>query len=62
MKMSKRPETIITVQTEGNEPYDILLRESFDELGSSLKNLGCEGHRICIVTDSNVAPLYLDEV
>lgn len=53
---------IITVKTEGNEPYDILLQESFAALADSLKSLGCEGHRICIVTDSNVAPLFLDEV
>lgn len=62
MKMNKIPDKVINVKTEGNEPYDILLRESFDELAVSMKNLGCEGHRICIVTDSNVAPLYLDEV
>lgn len=62
MKMSKKPETVITVKTEGNEPYDILLKESFEELSDSLKKLGCEGHRICIVTDSNVAPLFLEEV
>lgn len=62
MKMSKKPESVITVKTEGNEPYDILLRESFGDLAESLRKLGCEGHRICIVTDSNVAPLFLEEV
>ena len=62
MKMGKKPETVITVKTEGNEPYDILLRESFGALEESMRNLGCEGHRICIVTDSNVAPLFLEEV
>lgn len=62
MKMGKKPETVITVKTEGNEPYDILLRESFGALEESMKNLGCEGHRLCIVTDSNVAPLFLEEV
>ncbi len=52
----------ITVSTEGNDPYDICLEESFDQLGSLLCGIGCRGHRICIVTDSNVAGLYLEEV
>ncbi|MDO4321574.1 MAG: 3-dehydroquinate synthase [Lachnospiraceae bacterium] len=52
----------ITVKTQGNEPYDILLRKSFEELPNALEKLGCPGHRVCIVTDSTVAPLYLDEV
>lgn len=57
-----RPISKITVKTEGNAPYDILFRESFAELPEALELLGCRGHRICIVTDSNVAPLYLEEV
>lgn len=52
----------ITVKTQGNEPYDILLRKSFEELPEALEKLGCTGHRICIVTDSTVAGLYLEEV
>lgn len=55
-------ETLITVKTEGNEPYDILLKESFEDLPSCLCEIGCEGRRSCIVTDSNVAPFYLEEV
>jgi 3-dehydroquinate synthase len=57
-----KPESKITVKTEGNPPYDILLRSDFSELGAAVKALGCEGHRICIVTDSHVAPFYLEEV
>lgn len=52
----------ITVKTQGNEPYDILLKDSFTELPACLEALGCAGHRVCIVTDSNVAPLYLEEI
>jgi len=55
-------DTVIPVKTGNQEPYNILLREDFSELSASLKALGCEGHRICIVTDTNVAPLYLEEV
>ena len=61
MKKGK-PETLITVKTPGNEPYDILLRNTFEDLPARLQKLGCQEHRICIVTDSNVAPLYLDHV
>lgn len=57
-----RAQSVITVKTEGNEPYDILLRKDFGELAKYLEQIGCAGHRICIVTDSNVAPLYLEEV
>ncbi|MCD7819137.1 MAG: 3-dehydroquinate synthase, partial [Lachnospiraceae bacterium] len=52
----------IPVHTEGNEPYVICLQESFEYLEEYLKGLGCGGHRICIVSDSNVAPLYLKEI
>ena len=59
---TQKIEEILTVKTEGNEPYDIVLKESFDDLPEYLRKIGCEGHRICVVTDSNVAPLYLEEV
>ncbi len=52
----------ITVSASNGAPYKICLRESFADLKSLLCELGCKGHRICIVTDSNVAPLYLTEV
>ncbi|MCD8346470.1 MAG: 3-dehydroquinate synthase [Lachnospiraceae bacterium] len=52
----------ITVHTEGNAPYQICLQDSFRKFGAYLKQAGCTGHRICVVTDSNVAPLYLQEV
>ncbi len=55
-------EDVLKVKTEGNEPYAIVLKESFADLSACLREIGCEGRRACIVTDSNVAPLYLDEV
>lgn len=62
MKMNKKPENKISVRTEGNPPYNILLHESFGGLSEELKNIGCEGRRVCIVTDSRVSPLYLPEI
>lgn len=60
MKKSKSTSTI-TVKAK-NGTYDIQIRDSFADLAENLKAAGCEGHRICIVTDSNVAPLYLEEI
>lgn len=57
-----KAESIITVKTPQNAPYDIIMEQSFHKLPETLRQIGCEGHRICIVTDSNVAPLYLEEV
>ena len=57
-----KAESIITVKTPQNAPYDIIMEQSFHKLPEALRQIGCEGHRICIVTDSNVAPLYLEEV
>lgn len=57
-----KAESKITVKTEGNAPYDILIRDQFEGLSEALRSLKTEGHRICIVTDSNVAPLYLEQV
>lgn len=59
---TQKLETVLTVKTEGNAPYDILLKKSFDELPDCLRAIGSEGRRICIVTDTNVAPFYLEEV
>ncbi len=57
-----KPGMSITVSTEENPPYEICLENSFDRLAGHLRGIGCEGHRICIVTDSNVSPLYEDEI
>lgn len=57
-----RAQSLITIKTEENAAYDILLRNDFSELSEQLTRIGCGGHRVCIVTDSNVAPLYLNAV
>lgn len=60
--MKTQIEERITVH-ENREPiYDIVLRDSFADLAGELKKLGTEKKKLCIVTDTNVAPLYLDEV
>ncbi len=42
--------------------YDIVLTKSFEDLPEELKELGAEEKRLCIVTDSNVGPLYGQEL
>ena len=42
--------------------YSICFEKDFSKLAEEVKNLGFEGHKLCVVTDSNVAPLYLETV
>ncbi len=42
--------------------YDIVYENGFQLLQEELKNLEVTNRKICIVTDSNVAPLYAEEV
>ena len=60
--MAKTAVNRLTVKTEGNTPYDICLKNSFSSLPQALDGIGCGGRRLCIVSDSNVADLYLKEV
>ncbi|MCC8126907.1 MAG: 3-dehydroquinate synthase [Clostridiales bacterium] len=53
----------LTVHQDGNAIYDILIEPEFDCLGKATADaLDIRNHKICIVTDSNVAPLYADTV
>lgn len=60
--MQKEPMDRMTVCSNGVPVYDIVLRESFDDLPEELRKLGSEKKKICIVTDSNVARICLEEV
>lgn len=52
----------ITVHRDGQDIYDIVLEASFSGLGEEMSSLEIKGRRLCIVTDTNVAPLYLEQV
>lgn len=57
--MAKR----ITVRRDGKAIYDIVIEASLDKLGQEVQALGiAEGRKLCIVTDTNVAPHYLEPV
>lgn len=52
----------ITVNYEQKPCYDIELQQDFKALPEKLKALGYENRKVCIVTDSNVGKLYLQEL
>lgn len=52
----------ITVNYENKPCYDIEMHQDFEKLPERLKELGYEKRKVCIVTDSNVGKLYLEEV
>lgn len=53
---------ILTVNYEEKPCYDIVIEPNFDNLTASFNKLNVTGKKICIVTDSNVGPLYANEV
>ncbi|ADL04610.1 3-dehydroquinate synthase [Lacrimispora saccharolytica] len=52
----------IPVHMNGTLIYEIVMEAGFGRLKEELKKLNLEERKICIVTDSNVASLYLEEV
>jgi len=60
--MIKTNEKRLTVHLNEEPIYDIILSDSFVKLSDELTALECEKKKICIVTDSNVAPIYLEEI
>ena len=53
---------ILQVKKSGDFHYNIFFEKSFAQLSEKLNALNKKGRKICIVTDSNVAPLYLKAV
>ena len=52
----------LEVKKDGSFCYSIRFERNFSNLAEEIENLGFCGHKLCVVTDSNVAPLYLEEV
>ncbi|MGI6070606.1 MAG: 3-dehydroquinate synthase [Blautia sp.] len=52
----------LTVSRADEFSYEILFREDFRDLNAALAKAGLTGRKICIVTDSHVAPLYAEAV
>lgn len=51
----------LKVTTKTNQ-YPIIIENNFDGLLSAFESTGLIGRKLCIVSDSNVAPLYLDKI
>lgn len=52
----------IEVSYDGKHEYDIVFQNNFDSIVDEIEELGVNNRKICIVTDSNVAPIYASEV
>ncbi len=53
----------LTVHCGEGKVYDIVIEPSYERLGKKAANaLDLRNHKICIVSDENVAPLYADAV
>ncbi|MDD3240559.1 MAG: 3-dehydroquinate synthase [Lachnospira sp.] len=52
----------ITVHMNQKPIYDIKIERDFYSLAQAFQENGMTGHKICIVTDSNVGPLYANQV
>ncbi|MGN0327797.1 MAG: 3-dehydroquinate synthase [Lachnospira sp.] len=48
----------INVKYENKPIYDIVIEKDFGLLADSFLKLGVSGRKLCIVTDSNVGPIY----
>ena len=49
----------LTVSCEGKPCYDIVLTIGFEELAGAALSVSAPERKICIVTDTNVAPFML---
>ncbi len=53
----------LTVHCGDGRVYDIVIESTYDRLGRVAANaLDLRGHKVCIVSDENVAPLYSEAV
>ena len=50
------------VRTDGKRSYDIVISDSFERLPEELGKLGVKSRKVCIVTETGVAPFYLEQV
>lgn len=52
----------LDVKKDGTFCYAIRFEKDFSCLAEEIAGLGFCGHKLCVVTDSNVGPLYLEKV
>jgi 3-dehydroquinate synthase len=52
----------LTVHLDGKPIYNIVYKASFDDLADEITRLGYSDRKICIVSETNVASLYMDAI
>lgn len=52
----------LTVHLDKKPIYEIVYEESFDALSEKISSLGYSNRKICVVSERNVASLYLDAI
>ena len=52
----------ITVNYDGKPKYNILIEKDFSRLNEYIDSLGFSKKKICIITDSNITDIFLDEL
>lgn len=55
-------EKLTIYEKSGNPIYHIIIEKDFSRLGEFISALGTENRKVCIVTESNVDPLYGSQV
>jgi len=54
--------TVLNVNYDKKPCYDIIINDSFEGLLEKVEELGFKGRKIAIITDTNVKPLYSNEI
>jgi 3-dehydroquinate synthase len=52
----------LTVHDKQTPIYDIVIEQNFDKLAEEMKKLDVTSRKLCIVTESNVGPLYAEQI
>ena len=53
---------VITINRDNKPIYDIYIEKDYEKLSRIFQNLQLAEHKVCIVSDTNVAPLYAGDV
>ena len=60
--MDEKKSVVLPVERDGRFCYSIILEEDFGQLAGEMEKLEIAERKICIVTDSQVGPLYSEQV
>jgi len=52
----------VDVKKNNEHCYDIVINQGFDSITEEFDKLGIKGIKLCIVTDSNVGPIYAEQL